>query len=259
MSTDSRMYDLSGRPSKPLHVGGIPPRSPRSEATLRGENGASEERFERARPDLLRAVRVRTVREFIQSDVVRAARTLAGAARAGVTLPDVAAYSRKPGGSADYGSWSVATLVGLDDEGVKRLSASGVVTVGDLARAGDDADRAIIERAEDNGFFERPSAPAELLPGMVGSVATRIRYSTFVREHELRGLEFVACEDCVQPLPLTPGYPGKPGSATLIDIFTKQKCPVVHLGYICGHVQQWINLGTSLGEVVHSVALAPGE
>lgn len=136
------------------------------------------------------------------------------------------------------------------------LASIGVTTVADLDQLGRDADEAVLAAAQDNGFRERPSAPAALLPGMIGSVASSVRMTTFVRTAELRGLNFTVDEDCAVPLPLSP-HEKHPGSVA--DIFQNLTCPVVHLGYLCGHRQQWQNLGTHLGEVVHSLALAPGE
>src|SRR5947209_11384700 len=91
---------------------------------------------------------------------------------------------------------------------------------------------------------------------MTGAIGTSVRFATFVRDVELHELGIKANPVCVVPLPISPQLK-HPGS--LSDIFENQKCPVVRLGYICDHRQRWINLGTNLGEVVHSLSLAPGE
>jgi hypothetical protein len=109
-----------------------------------------------------------------------------------------------------------------------------------------------------NGFAfnERASAPSELLPGLIGAVSSSVRFTSFVRDTELRGLVIDVDPDCVIELPV--GALAKhPGS--LAEIFTGLKCPVVHLGFLAGHRQSWENRGTHLGEVVHSIALGPGE
>jgi hypothetical protein len=90
---------------------------------------------------------------------------------------------------------------------------------------------------------------------MSGAIASSTRLSSFIREQELRGLRFCFDTECMPPDGLSVGY----GKGSLADIFVGLTCPVLHLGYVARHVQRWINLGTHLGEVVHSVSLAPGE
>ena len=45
----------------------------------------------------------------------------------------------------------------------------------------------------------------------------------------------------------------------ILDIFTLNRCPVMHVGYLAKHRQRWISAGTALGEVAYSLSLAPGE
>ena len=106
-----------------------------------------------------------------------------------------------------------------------------------------------------NEFSERPSAPEELLPTLVGATVHSFRYSTFIRERDLRAIGITYDVNC--GLPPNPMAPKKP--TPLIGIFTDNPCPVLHLGYIASQRQEWKSNGTALGEVVYSLALAPGE
>ncbi|MGD9987038.1 hypothetical protein [Pseudonocardia sp.] len=108
----------------------------------------------------------------------------------------------------------------------------------------------------DATFSERPSAPPELLPGLIGAVTSSVRFTSFVRDVELRGLVIDVDADCAVDLPI--GTLAKQPSS-LSEIFTGLRCPVVRLGFLTGHRQSWENRGTHLGEVVHSIALGPGE
>ena len=105
----------------------------------------------------------------------------------------------------------------------------GVDTIADLAALGKEADEAVQEAALDNGFRERPSAPAQLLPGITGAIGTSVRFATFVRDVELRELRFKANSECVVPLPISSKMK-HPGS--IVEILEAQKCPIVRLGYI---------------------------
>ena len=98
----------------------------------------------------------------------------------------------------------------------------------------------------DGRFRESPSAPRELVPTMSGATVSTARYSSIIREFDLRNLSL--------------GYgtmPPTPVSA--IFDFSRVKSPVFYLGYVVRHRQSWMNRGTHLGEVVHSIPLAPGE
>jgi Clostripain family len=50
----------------------------------------------------------------------------------------------------------------------------------------------------------------------------------------------------------------RPHPLELYEIFTTNKIRF-YTGYIAGFTQKWMNMGTHLGEVIHSLALAPGE
>ena len=187
---------------------------------------------------------------------------------------------------AQAARWPVAALRTVDAQQGALLAQIGVNNVADLSALGDEADAAIATAMADNGFSERPSAPAALIPAIIGSVASSVRYTSFVQDAEVREFRFEVDKDCFFPLPLSglpkAAPPGKSAVGTkavstlkdaaglwkklgdadppsLADVFTSQNCPVIQLGYQCDHRQRWINLGTHLGEVVHSLSLAPGE
>lgn len=149
-----------------------------------------------------------------------------------------------------------AHLHGMNEEAARVFASIGMRTVSDVAALASELDEAIAAMEATNGFSERPSAPPQLLPGVIGSIASTVRYSSFIRDTELRNLKFTVRKECAVDLPLSTDkkYP-----ASLREIFEQLQCSVAHLGYICDHRQRWINLGTHLGEVVHSIALAPGE
>lgn len=98
----------------------------------------------------------------------------------------------------------------------------------------------------DGRFRESPSAPRELVPTMSGATVSTARYSSIIREFDLRNLAL--------------GFETMPPTAVsgMFD-FSRVKSPVFYLGYVVRHRQSWMNRGTHLGEVVHSIPLAPGE
>ena len=201
----------------------------------------------------------RSLQDLLDDASVLAARRLVAWAIGGVPgglWMDLVIDDYRDGDVRKAAHWPVAALRGSSDDRCRALASIGVSTIGDLEGLAREVDAAILAASQDNGFSERPSAPAELLPGQIGSVASSVRLTTFVRNIELRKLILSVGNECVVELPLSP-LAKHPGS--LSEIFTNLRCPVVHLGFLCGHRQSWQNLGTHLGEVVHSIALGPGE
>lgn len=146
--------------------------------------------------------------------------------------------------------------LGFSGEQSRAMLDVGVATVADLARLGEEVEAAILAASRENGFAERPSAPAELIPTAIGAIASTVRFASFIRERELKGFRLFFEEDCIEPLPIS-GDLKQP--AHLGEIFENVRCPVVGLGFLADHRQRWINLGIQLGEVTHCLALAPGE
>jgi hypothetical protein len=180
----------------------------------------------------------RSLRDLLDYEPVQSARIIAAVARGLVPKPQLDSlvkedFVRKD--AAEAVSWPITALHYMTDEKSLVLAAMGVKTIGDLAQLAKEADVAVLAALEDNGFRERPSAPVQLLPGMIGSVASSVRFTTFIRDVELRKLNFKINKDCVVPLPIST-HLKQPGS--LGEIFEAQKCPVVHLGYMCDHRQR---------------------
>ncbi|MEO8000813.1 MAG: hypothetical protein ABI644_02975, partial [Arenimonas sp.] len=201
----------------------------------------------------------RNLRDLLDYEPLQNARTLTAVARGLLPKPVLldfvtSAYSSKD--AAEAVAWPISALQAITDEQLKAFTSLGVKTIGDLSQLGNEADEIVLASLQDNGFRERPSAPAQLMPGMVGSIASSVKFTTFVRDLDLRHLNIKAHKDCIVALPIGGSIKN---SGVLTDIFETMNCPVVHLGYMCDHRQRWINLGTHLGEVVHSVSLAPGE
>lgn len=126
-----------------------------------------------------------------------------------------------------------------------------VNTIEDLANfsAFKEAQSIILNKINDT-FYEKPSAPKELIPELIGSTHTQVRFNNYVKEKEhifdSAALQYLSAPD--EPFP----------EQELIDAFTRHKFKF-HLGYLALFKQKWINAGTHLGEILHSVALAPGE
>lgn len=108
----------------------------------------------------------------------------------------------------------------------------------------------LIEASLRGPFHEKPSAPPELIPKPIGSTHSQARFSNYVKEQEVSlpgyGLHFHRDPDEPAPGPL------------IIGAFTRGRARF-HLGYLASIVQKWVKEGTHLGDIVHSLALAPGE
>lgn len=99
-------------------------------------------------------------------------------------------------------------------------------------------------------FNESASAPEDLMPKIVGSTHSIARFNQYIKDEELKlnlGLVSKAQEGKSRDI-----------NQELYDIFITSNARMF-LGYIAGFKQKWVNMGTHLGEIVHSLALAPGE
>ncbi len=125
-------------------------------------------------------------------------------------------------------------------------------TIGQLAAWPPFAEAvSMLERASKPVFSEAPSAPDALIPKLIGSTQTASRLANYVkdRSNELRESRLRRREDTddVAPRP------------ELLNAFTRDTSVSFDLGYLAAIRQTWINAGTHLGEIMHSLALAPGE
>lgn len=177
----------------------------------------------------------------------------------------------------------VDALAVVDDATARELGDHfGIRTIGALARfdAFAAAQRVVAERA--GAFHEPASAPPELMPSLVGAVQNTINFSTFVREKTLRlpGVELLFDEDRVHDIDprLAALFPVR-GLGPIFTVGRRSAAvgggirrgvagvlprapepePELHLGYAARFRQDWVNMGTFLGEIQHSLALAPGE
>ena len=179
---------------------------------------------------------------------------------------------------ADLMTRSTRVLAGVGASAATDLDTYfGVRTVADLASFQPFVQAQKIIAARANAFSEPASAPAELMPGIIGAIQNTINFASFVREKTLTlpGVELLYDEDRIHfiderlaglfpvrgfGLIFAPGLPGKKGpnkSIKLPKIPSPE--PELHLGYAARLRQDWVNMGTYLGEVQHSLALAPGE
>ena len=110
--------------------------------------------------------------------------------------------------------------------------------------------RKIIAEQAAQVFQEKPSAPNELLPNMIGSTYSAFRYSNYIKEHDVEyesyRLGFRTYAD--EPVP----------NIALMSLFYRSKARF-HFGYLSLLKQRWVSAGSYLGEIIHSLALAPGE
>ena len=163
-------------------------------------------------------------------------------------------------------------------------SAFNITTIQQLAdfKAFEEAQQFLTPT--DDLFREAASAPSELMPKMVGAVQSTATYSSFVKEETLRlkGVELVydntrffsvnkllaglfpvrgfeLIRHSSQSNVLFPFPSRSPKLPKLPPFPLRTPEPVIKLGYVCKHTQDWVNFGTLLGEMVFSLALAPGE
>lgn len=157
-----------------------------------------------------------------------------------------------PANLAQLGSVSMALLTRFSEADATVLqTAFGLSTLGELAQfAPYTQAQAIVLRDIRGEFYEKPSAPPALIPKLIGSTHTQVRFSNYVKEREylLDDHELTTFTDSDEP-----SAPNE-----LLAIFHRGRCKFF-LGYLASIHQKWIDHGTSLGAVVHSLALAPGE
>jgi hypothetical protein len=124
----------------------------------------------------------------------------------------------------------------------------GVATVEELANFSAFVEAEVLLHHQAESFSEPASAPDELIPLQIGAVASTHRFNSFVRDRwiSLGGLvireRFQGASD--------------PRLTAAFLLLEKRELAV---GYMLRQTQQWTNLGSHLGEVVHSLGLAPGE
>lgn len=103
---------------------------------------------------------------------------------------------------------------------------------------------------DDEVFNEPASAPEDLMPKILGGIHSSVRFSSYV-----------LYEDLTIPLNLlpAPNFGNNFSDVEIAKIFVQEYPLKLSIGYIAGFKQNWINKGTHLGEIIHTLALAPGE
>lgn len=126
-----------------------------------------------------------------------------------------------------------------------------IITIEELAKFDAFIEaKTVINNKINDAFYEKPSAPKELIPKIIGSTHTTVRYSNYVKEKEylLENIGLTYHTELDEPAP----------ESEIISAFYRSRFKF-HLGYLASFKQKWINAGTHLGEIIHSIALAPGE
>lgn len=286
------------------------------------------------RSNVLRRLGLNRPSRFFANDAVRAAIEAGAMARRPVAAGTAPRFAL---------DGTVATLPGMTATAVAAFRTIGVSTVADLAALATEVEGRLgtDDTPAADGFRERPSAPAGLMPQIVGAVASSVRFSSFVEEIHLDGVTLAttaiatglsvavskpgtgfvsdyrsklvasagskvtfdkdalgkpakddfgreeravggrgrldalrdgleggglprdvrgeALAGTVRPFGVPESQRPAPVAYSLSSIFEIADYETVRLGFLLEHRQQFINLGTSLGEVVHSLCLIPGE
>jgi hypothetical protein len=146
---------------------------------------------------------------------------------------------------SDLAGLPIARLRGVGSSAARHLSETlGVTTIYELANwAPYLAARSIIGSAATGEYFLDPEIPTELVPRFNQYSTDKFFYSIYMIDPVIggRGLK-----------PLT-------GAIDLAELEKKGKNLRVRTGAIVQYEQAWMPIGLSLGNLMHSLALAPGE
>ncbi|MEL6945551.1 MAG: hypothetical protein AAFO82_23090, partial [Bacteroidota bacterium] len=123
----------------------------------------------------------------------------------------------------------------------------GITTIRELAIFAPFVEAQSYLTPDEEVFNEPASAPEDLMPRILGNTSSIARYSSFVMDEE-----FLFKKEISVSSNLRNDFPNK----ELLDLFKSKSS---YLGYIAAFKQSWTNMGTHLGEIIHSLALAPGE
>jgi hypothetical protein len=164
----------------------------------------------------------------------------------------------------------ISELVGITVAQAKKFTDNFLInTIEEFAsfKPFTDAERLVFKFS--NEFSEPASAPEELMPAMIGNVQSSANFTSFIKEKTIKfnGLELVYDEQrnyvdvrLASLFPVHGFFPLFNAGNRLINFPTfKPPVPEIQLGFITKMTQRWINVGTHLGEVIHSLPLAPGE
>jgi len=203
----------------------------------------------------LRALAIVSVADLASFPAFRHAELLVGLDRnatdgAGLIGQYLREGQRRPGES--LGQQPVSALRALTVAEAQRVrDGLGVRTIGEMAGWPPFVEAvAMVTRAARPAFSEPPSAPEALIPTLIGSTHTASRLSSYVKDRvvDVAGQKLVRLQ---QPDDVPP-------RTELLALFTRDEITFA-LGYLALVRQAWVNAGTHLGEIMHSLALAPGE
>ncbi len=122
----------------------------------------------------------------------------------------------------------------------------GITTVRELAVFPPYVEAQSFLLPDEEVFNEPPSAPEDLMPKIIGSTHSIARFNSYIKDEEIPLEELNVQYNRGVPNP------------ELYGIFMHSN-PKIFTGFIAGFKQKWVNIGTHLGEIIHSLALAPGE
>ncbi|MBW4709995.1 hypothetical protein KX928_19600 [Roseobacter sp. YSTF-M11] len=216
---------------------------------------------------LLERLGLRSARGLMNYQPIIAARSVVrlsreGASSAEALAPFIDARRAAAAKARHPSDFPIEVLHGMSVRDAETLKEAGILTLADLAGLPDALSDLLDSAFPANGFSEPPSAPAELLPEMAGGGHVNKRFTSWVVDRDLRDLGLQVDIDCLPADLIAPSPRGQIGPgplATTLITSDKLPCPVLRLGYMAGYQQSWHALGTALGEVVHTLSLAPGE
>ncbi len=222
----------------------------------------------------LNSLGIRRVSDLLQFKPVHDARLVVLAARGQIahdlSLVDLLSQAGAALAVRDLAEAPTASLASVPQTASDLLAKEfGVRTVAQLAQFGPflEAQRFLVSAGD--VFREPVSAPEELMPQMIGSAESTATYTTFVKENTLRfdGLDLIYDQErqhYVDPRLAT--LFSVRGLQPILRSFALNRLPrlpdpdvVLHLGFASKSTQRWVNTGGALGEIVYSLALAPGE
>ncbi|WP_298917067.1 hypothetical protein [uncultured Roseobacter sp.] len=216
---------------------------------------------------LLERLGLRSARGLLNYQPIVAARSVVRLSREGASSsealsPFIDAKRAATAAARHPSDFPIEVLHGISDRDAETLKDAGILTLADLAGLPDALSDLLDSAFPANGFSEPPSAPAELLPEMAGGGHVNKRFTSWVVDRDLRDLRLKVDIDCLPSDLVVPSARGKMSPGPLANtLITSDRlpCPVLRLGYMVGYDQSWHALGTALGEVLHTLSMAPGE
>lgn len=207
--------------------------------------------------EALKSMSVFSLSDLLHYAPVHRARIISAVAKGRLAHDmDLRSLVQDPNASGDPAQLAVASPEILDGIGTSTANLLknrfGIQTIEQFAEFPPfvEAER-LLGEAEDT-FTEPASAPDDLIPTAMGAVSSTFRYSSFITDEDrtLHNHQLITVATPASPLWTF---------ANAFAVTQLEGVPKIVLGYIILHRQRWITLGSQLGEVVHSVSLAPGE